>query len=55
MELFNQFSGLMSPMADWLEPDITIVNSEASLQGKSATYQITILKSNNNSTDRHMG
>ena len=42
MELFDQFSGLLSSVLDWLEPDAIIVISEASLQGKSATYQITI-------------
>ena len=26
----------------WLEPDTTVVISEASLQGKGATYQVTI-------------
>ena len=42
MELFDQISSLMSLMSDWLELDTTIVINEASLQGKSATYQITI-------------
>ena len=41
MELFDQFSRFMLPMSDWLEAD-TIVISEASLQGRSATYQVTI-------------
>ena len=41
MELFDQFSGLMSPMSDWLELD-TVSTSEASLQVKSAIYQVTI-------------
>ena len=42
MELFNQFSSLMSPMSDWLELNTTDAISEGSLQGKSTTYQITI-------------
>ena len=42
MELFDKFPGLSSPMSDCLEPDTTIVISEASLQGKSSTYQVTI-------------
>ena len=42
MELFDQFSGLKSLMSDLLESDPTIVISEASLQGKSTTYQIII-------------
>ena len=42
MELFDQFSGLKSPVLDWLEMDTTVTVSEASLQGKSATYQVTI-------------
>ena len=41
MELFDQFSGLMLPMLGWLEPDTAVI-SEASLEGKSATYQVTI-------------
>ena len=34
MELYDQFSGLMSPMLDWLELD-TVVISEMSLQEKT--------------------
>ena len=41
MELFDQFAGSMSPMSDWLEPD-TVVISKASLQEKSATYQVIV-------------
>ena len=41
MELFDQFSGLMSPMLDWLDLD-TVVISEVSLQGKCTTYQVTV-------------
>ena len=41
MELFNQLSGFMSPMLHWLKPN-TIVITEASLTGKSTTYQVTI-------------
>ena len=42
MELFNQFPSLTSNKLGWLEPDTAIVISEASLQGKSAMYQVTI-------------
>ena len=42
MELFDQLPGLASPMSDWVELETTIVISEASLQGKSAIYQVTI-------------
>ena len=41
LELFDQFSGLMLLMSDCLEPD-TIVITEATLQGKCATYMVTI-------------
>ena len=41
MELFDQFSGLVSPMLGWLELYTTIFIIEASLQ-KSTTYQVTI-------------
>ena len=40
MELFDQLTGLTVPVLDWLELDTTIVISEASVQGKSATYQV---------------
>ena len=41
MELFDQFFRLMSLMSDCLEPD-SIIISEASHEGKSTTYQVTI-------------
>ena len=41
MELFDQFSRLMLPMLDSLEPD-TVVISKASILRKSAIYQVTI-------------
>ena len=41
IELFTQCFGLMSHLFDWQEPD-TVVMIEASLQGKSATYQVII-------------
>ena len=41
MELFDQFSRLMSPVLDSLEP-ITVFISEVSLKGKSTTYQVII-------------
>ena len=42
MKLFDQLSSLMLPMLDWLKPDSNIVISEASVQGRSATYKVTI-------------
>ena len=30
MELFDKFLSLMSPVLDWLEPDTTVIFSEAS-------------------------
>ena len=42
MKLFDQSSGFTLPTSDLLEPDHIIVISEASLQGKSTTYQTTI-------------
>ena len=42
IELFNQFCNLTSPMSDCIEPDTMVVVSEASLQGKINTYQVTI-------------
>ena len=41
MELFDQFTGWMSLMLDGLESD-TVVISKAFLQGKRATYQVTV-------------
>ena len=55
MKLFDQFSCLKSPMSDWLEPDTTIVNGEASLQGRNATYEVTIQNLNNTSINGHRG
>ena len=52
MELFDQFSGLMSPMSDWLKLDNTVIITEASLQGKTTTHHS---RPNNNRTNRHMG
>ena len=41
-KLFDKLFDLMLPMSDWLTLDITIVNSEASLQGRSATHKVKI-------------
>ena len=42
MKLFYRFFGFTPSSSDLLELDTTIVTSEASLQGKSTTYQVTI-------------
>ena len=41
MKEFDQFSGLTSPILDWLGPDTNNVISEASLEGKSTSYEVT--------------
>ena len=42
MKLFDQFCNLMIPTSDSPQLDTTTVVSEALLQGKGATYQVTI-------------
>ena len=45
----------MSPVSDWLEPDTTIVISEASLQGKKSHIPSHNSELHNNSITGYMG
>ena len=42
MSLFKQYSSFTPPISDWLGADATVVISEASIQGMSTTYHITV-------------
>ena len=41
LNLFDQYSDLMSPSSDWLSTDVAIIINEASIEGISVTYHIT--------------
>ena len=42
LHLFKQYSEFAQPTSDWLGPVTTTVISEASMQGKGATYHIIV-------------
>ena len=42
INLVEQYSSLTQPTSDWLGTNVTVVITEASIQGTSTTYHVTV-------------